>query len=98
MTEPLPDPQVSRSDRMLGAAMMTIGGLLVVLCGGCTLLSANMLMAISAEGTGASSPNAVIIPLITGGPPTVAGALLFLAGWRRYRKAISKRSVAKTFE
>jgi hypothetical protein len=81
-------PPASREDRLFGAALMAIGGLIVGLCGACTFASFWMLLGLAGETGGPdlqTAINSAIVPLLIGGIPTVLGALLFRAGLRRYR-------------
>jgi len=87
------------SERRFGAnVLMTIGGLMTVLCGGCTavflfpslwawlrLYLDHGAMTDADRYSAAFGPVVAIGSLIVGGLPTSIGVLLFVMGRRRYR-------------
>lgn len=82
--------------------LIVIGALLVVFCGGCTLVlwgvgidSAGHQPAASALG---SLVGMFLLTGLVGGVPTAGGALLVWAGWRTLRPTRTPKDAAKTFE
>jgi hypothetical protein len=87
------------SERRFGAyILMTIGGLMTVLCGGCTavflfpslwawltLYLDHGAMTDADRYSAAFGPVVAIVSLIVGGLPTAVGVLLFVLGRRRHR-------------
>ena len=82
MTNPTP-PSASAS--FVGWALIVMGGLMALLCGGCTLV----MIGVAAFSSGTSPPAAIVgsamVVLLFGGLPTLAGAVLVWAGWRIVR-------------
>ena len=67
--------------------LITVGGLMTALCGGCTLWWLGIgLNEIGAEGdAGTYAAMIAIAALIVGGLPTLMGAILLVIGLRRRR-------------
>jgi hypothetical protein len=79
----------------LAHCLMTIGALMIVLCGGCTLffLAGSLWAVASNPGHGSGRalgalPGFGVLVMIIGGLPTAAGVALFLAG-RRMRRRVT---------
>ncbi len=105
MTEPAQPPpaqQPKPEARFGGWLLIVIGGLLVVLCGGCTLTFWGVGVVGLMENHSAAAWGAVIglflVTLLIGGLPTAGGAILVWAGWRSLHPLKTPRTVAKTFE
>ena len=80
------DPGVSVV-RFFGAILMAVGGLVAVLCGGCTAIAVGLGVYEIAVGKARGEDFGLIVMfLIFGGVPFVVGAGLFLAG-RAMRRA-----------
>lgn len=81
------DPGVSVI-RFFGAILMAIGGLLAVLCGGCTTIFVGIALweVFSGQTRGEDMQIILFSALFLGGIPIVVGAVLFFAG-RAMRKA-----------
>jgi hypothetical protein len=71
--------------------MLTIGALVTLLCGSCTLLFLvpTIFAAVSSGQSAAAQEMLVfaIVPLVIGGVPTAAGIFLLVMGWRTLRRA-----------
>jgi hypothetical protein len=80
-----------------GVLLIIVGLLMVVFCGGCALLFGAMFIADTGGGPG-NVAQALLLPLILGGIPALAGAVLVWVGWRLVRPPKRPTSVAKTFE
>jgi len=84
------------SSAFLGWLLIAVGGLMALLCGGCTLF-----VAIGGLFSAGNSPAAavllsVVLVAVVGGLPTLAGAALVWAGWRIARPRKPKPD-AETF-
>ena len=102
MTSPEPPTSPRPETRFVGWLLIVIGGLLAVLCGGCTLIFwgvgiVALLQQPSAAAWGAVIGTVVMTGLI-GGVPAAGGALLVWAGWRTLHPLKTPRGVAKDFE
>ena len=77
------------SRRFFASLLMAVGGLIAILCGGCTafFLGTAIFALFAAGGEGASTP---LVPGLTaifvGGLPTALGVALFLWGRRMKRR------------
>lgn len=70
------------------AAMITAGGLILLLCGPCTLFFAgSALITLVTEQNTALSVQILIMALVVGGLPTLLGWFLLRSGLRRTRAA-----------
>ncbi|HWE99174.1 MAG TPA: hypothetical protein VG248_05205 [Caulobacteraceae bacterium] len=105
MTEPAPapaEPRVRPETRFFGWLLIVIGGLLVLLCGGCTLTLwvAGLFSLAQSPGSGAlgAGISMFFLTLVIGGLPAAGGAVLAWAGWRTLHPLKTPRAVAKTFE
>ncbi|MFI4976569.1 MAG: hypothetical protein ACHP84_18700 [Caulobacterales bacterium] len=73
----------ARAERLASARIsMTIGGLMAVLCGSCTVVVIGNDLASRYPSSGLD-----VIALIVGGFPAAVGGFLFLAGLRTYRQS-----------
>ncbi len=103
MTSPDPSPTLVRPEARFGGwLLIVIGGLLVVLCGGCTLVFwgvglVGLIQTPNGEALGAMIGLLFMTGLI-GGVPAAGGAILVWAGWRALHPLKTPRTVAKTFE
>jgi len=77
MSEAPPRSEATPAQRLLGVALMVIGGLIAGLCGLCTVAVAPYLLA---PGPGPDFVQSVLIVLVSGALPTAIGMLLFLIG------------------
>jgi hypothetical protein len=95
-------PQPTSAARFGAWLLIVIGGLLVVLCGGCTLTFWGVGVVGLMEDHSASAWGAMIglffVTLLIGGLPAAGGAVLVWAGWRSLHPLRTPRGVAKTFE
>ena len=97
-----PDPRIAQM-RMGAYIMLTFGGLLTLLCGGCTLLFLLPMLGAVLMGQGGEAAQEAlvfsIVPLVIGGVPTAAGVLLLVIGSRTLRRAnaAAETSTADTF-
>lgn len=85
MSEEPEDPE----RRFLGAGLIAVGGLMVVLCGGCTLYflgSLDWAVKTGEPGAGAA-PFIAACALFFGGAPTIIGVLILRRGLVRRRAA-----------
>ena len=82
--------------------LIVIGALLVVLCGGCTLVLWGVGVQGVAQQPGAAAVGALVgmfmLTGLIGGLPTAGGAILIWAGWRILRPLRTPKDAAKTFE
>ena len=83
------------TQRFFGAALITVGVLLAVLCGTCTALFGGMSLIQIIAGHGAEgefNANSILpFALIVGAPPTLLGAALIYVG-RRLRRPTPRPS------
>lgn len=97
-----PQPSASPGGGFVGWLLIVSGALLVLLCGGCTLVMWGVGIAALGENSSANAVGSVISLFITalllGGLPTAGGAVLIWAGWRVLRPVRKPRDAAKTFE
>jgi small neutral amino acid transporter SnatA (MarC family) len=78
-----------------GWLLMAIGGLMVLLCGACTLTFWGI--ELTTTGGGDAAGGLLMVGLI-GGLPTAAGALLFWVGLRMVRpRKMTRRDAEDTF-
>jgi len=97
---PPPTPRPRPETAFFGWLLIVIGALLVVLCGGCTLIFWGVGIAGAMQepsGWGAMVGLFFMTALI-GGVPAAGGAVLIWAGWRALHPLRTPRTVAKTFE
>ena len=98
------DPQPPRPEARFGGwVLIVIGGLLVLLCGGCTLTMWGVgLFGLAETSHDASAVGAVVglflMTLLIGGLPAVGGAILVWAGWRVLHPLRTPKDAARTFE
>jgi hypothetical protein len=97
-----PAPPARPEARFGGWLLIVVGGLLAVLCGGCTLIFWGVGLVGLTQTPGSDAVGALIgLFLITGligGVPAAGGAVLVWAGWRVLHPLKTPRTVAKTFE
>jgi len=65
--------------------MLALGGLIMALCGSCTVYF--IAGAFSSRNTGSFDPQDVMIPLLIGGIPSLVGLFVCLQGRRALREA-----------
>ena len=73
-------------DRFLGYLMMAVGGMIAVLCGGCTVyVTAATVLAPHANLSQTLATLGDLSPFLAvfGGAPTLVGVVLFVSGLRR---------------
>lgn len=72
--------------RFVAGALITVGGLIVLLCGSCTLMfgGAGLIAMISGEDAGLSG-FILGTALIVGGLPTAGGLVLLVNGWKSWQ-------------
>ena len=89
MSEQRPDP----TRRFFGGLLMAVGGLITVLCGGCSLVFAggSIVGAIGSSGQLRDLPSWLLLVAVIGGLPTLIGIGLFIWGRRLYRPPKSLR-------
>lgn len=75
-----------RLTRFVAGALVAMGGLMVLLCGSCTLVygGGGLVSLIRGEDTGLSI-FIVATALIVGGLPTAAGVVLLVNGWKSWQ-------------
>ena len=66
--------------RFFGAALMALGGLMMLLCGGCGALFLVGFLVSAVQSSNAEAMDMAIISLIIGGLPAVVGLGLFVVG------------------
>jgi hypothetical protein len=102
MTSPEPAPRPGAEGRFGGWLLIVLGSLLVVLCGGCTLVMWGVGIAGTAHQPLGVAAGALIsmfvVTGLVGGLPTAGGAILIWAGWRVLHPIRTPRSVAKDVE
>jgi hypothetical protein len=103
MTGAPPPARPDVGSRLVGWLLIALGGLMVLLCGGCTLImwGVGVFAMIDQPGAEAASAAAGMFTMsaVIGGVPTAAGAVLVWAGYRILRpKGSSAKATAKTFE
>jgi hypothetical protein len=85
-----------------GWLLIVIGGLLAVLCGGCTLIFWGVGLFAMIQSPGSDAMGAMmglfVMTLVIGGVPAAGGAILVWAGWRALHPLRTPRTVAKNFE
>jgi len=91
--------------RIVGAMLMAVGGMVAALCGLCSALFLAQTIPHVLDGRPGelepqSIPDAIVTVALVGGIPVLIGAGLFWLGWRLYRGPRPPRSagVADTFE
>ncbi len=90
------------SRRFFANLLMAVGGLMTILCGGCTVFFLGTAILTSLRGSeGSNASDALslgISAILVGGMPTVVGAALFLWGRRMKRQldAQARRSPGDT--
>ena len=78
--------------RFIANAIIAVGALIMVLCGGCTVWWLGMFMLSWSPGsTFGTFVSMLAIPLFVGGPPTIIGVALFVTGRRMKRRATPTR-------
>ncbi len=101
-TGPIPPPQPRPEGRFGGWLLLMLGGLMVVLCGGCTLTFWGVgivgLMQDHSSAAWGAMVGLLVMTSLVGGLPTAGGAILLWAGWRVLHPLRTPRSVAKDFE
>jgi hypothetical protein len=101
-TPPQAPRRPSPEARFGGWLLIVIGGLLVLLCGGCTLTLWGVgLVGLKQDASAAawgSIMGLFVTTLLIGGVPTAGGAILVWAGFRVLRPIKAPKAVAKTFE
>jgi hypothetical protein len=104
MILPLPEPQPAPGGQFFGWLLMAVGGLMVLLCGACTvtLWAGTLIGATQTSGPAGSAAAVIVTGFIVvgliGGVPTAGGALLVWAGWRLVHPRAPKKPVASTFD
>ncbi len=82
--------------------MMAIGGLLALLCGGCTLLVVFVTISSAALHGSMANINSMLsvslIPVVVGGAPAALGAALFWSGLKRFLPPPQRRKVEQEFD
>ncbi|WP_068876324.1 MULTISPECIES: hypothetical protein [unclassified Phenylobacterium] len=75
-----------RLTRFVAGALVAIGGLMVLLCGSCTLVfgGGGLVALIRGEDAGLST-FILITALMVGGLPTAAGVVLLVNGWKSWQ-------------
>lgn len=75
-----------RLTRFVAGALVAVGGLMVLLCGSCTLVfgGGGLVSLIRGEDAGLST-FILAIAVIVGGLPTAAGAVLLVNGWKSWQ-------------
>jgi hypothetical protein len=100
--QPSPTPQPKPENRFGGWLLIVLGGLMVVLCGGCTLTLWGVgIVGLTQDHSGSAAGAVVTLFIMTGligGLPTAGGAVLLWAGWRVLHPIRTPRTVAKDFE
>jgi hypothetical protein len=80
------DNSSSPTTRFWGWLLVVAGGMMALLCGGCTLMlwGASIVAALSQRGASSVAilPLILLVPAIVGGLPAAAGGALAWAGWR----------------
>jgi hypothetical protein len=86
------------AQRFFGWLLIVMGGLMLVLCGGCTVLMAGLGIAGAAASSSAVLSWLLIVGLI-GGLPTAAGGALVWVGWLMVRRPRqTPKKVGETFD
>ena len=75
--------------RLLGMILMTVGGLMALLCGLCTLAFGFVILTVP-DGGAVGTLSSLLIPLIVGGLPTAVGGILFWIGRGMYREGAAR--------
>lgn len=92
-----PRPDTDPVSRFIGWLMLGCGGLMALLCGGCTLV----VWAIGFSGGLGQGVEAILswflMALVLGGVPTAIAALIGWLGWRIVRRPRPPRPVDETF-
>ncbi len=70
----------SAVQRFFGAALIGVGVLMMVLCGGCGALFLVSFLVSAVQSPNAGGVGMAIFPLVMGGLPTLVGLGLFLIG------------------
>lgn len=75
-----------RLTRFIAGALVAIGGLMVLLCGSCTVVfgGGGLVALIRGEDAGLST-FILAVALIVGGLPTAAGVVLLVNGWKSWQ-------------
>jgi uncharacterized membrane protein len=75
-----------RLTRFVAGALVAVGGLMVLLCGSCTLVfgGVGLVSLIRGEDAGLST-FILAIAVIVGGLPTAAGVVLLVNGWKSWQ-------------
>ena len=82
----------SRTQRLFGALLITVGALMAALCGTCTVFFVGTgLVAWISQPQNYSASMIVIEALVIGGAPTVIGIALVIGGTRMRRLPATKR-------
>jgi len=102
MTSPGTEPRIRPEASFIAWALIVIGALLVLLCGGCTLTfwGVGLFSLLQSPGSGAmgAAVGLFFMTLLIGGVPAAGGAVLIWAGWRTLHPVKTPRTTAKTFE
>lgn len=100
MTTPGTQPPYRPETRFFGWLLIVIGGLLVLLCGGCTLVmwGVGVVGLTQSPSAWGSLVGLFFVTLLIGGLPAAGGAVLVWAGWRTLHLIRTPRATAKTFE
>jgi len=86
------------AQRFFGWLLIVMGGLILVLCGGCTLLMVGFGFAGGVTSSGAVISWLLVVGLI-GGLPTAAGGALVWVGWLLVRRPrVTPKKVGETFD
>ena len=98
-----PSPPAPRPEgRFGGWLLIVLGGLMLLLCGGCTLtfwgVGVAALMEDHSGGAWGAAISLFLTTLLVGGLPAAGGAILAWAGWRVLHPIRTPRDAAKTFE
>ena len=76
--------------RLFSLILMAVGGLMMALCGTCTLV-----VAVTAIQ---SSPSLLLVAALVGGVPTAIGFVIFRSGLIGYRRLTPSAKIADSFD